>query len=459
MTNQELWQAALGEIELNLSKANFITWFKSTGILEKKDGLATVGVPNGFSKEWLSNKYQKLILKSLRNLSPDVKNVDFVISASPLSTNFSPSGVSVQKYAEKQSLMVEEQTGFEEFKINKDTNLNPKYTFDSFVVGSFNELAQAAAKAVVQNLGTLYNPLFIYGGVGLGKTHLLQAIGNEVANRDKKRVKYTTSERFSSEFIRSLKEGKVDKFKEEYRKIDILIIDDVQFLTGKEKTQEEFFHVFNFLHQKNKQVILSSDKPPKAIATLEERLRSRFEGGMIADISYPDFETRLVILKTKAEEKEYRLSEDVLEYIAANIKKNVRELEGALNRIMASAQINNTSPSVGDVSKILSTIIAPPKKMINYKNIIKVVSEFYDITAGDLTTKCRRRELVWPRQITMFLMREELKNSYPFIGEKLGGRDHTTVIYACEKLSKEIEINETLQQEINLIKERIYNTL
>lgn len=459
MTNEELWQAALGEIELNLSKANFITWFKNTGVLEKKDGLAIVGVPNGFSKEWLSNKYQKLILKSLRNLSPDIRNVDFVISTTP-SSQIIPSSlnVSIQQCTEKQPLL-EDQPSFEEFKVNKDTNLNPKYTFDSFVVGSFNELAQAAAKAVVQNLGTLYNPLFIYGGVGLGKTHLLQAIGNEVINQNKKRVKYTTSERFSSELIYSLREGKIDKFKEEYRKIDVLIIDDVQFLTGKEKTQEEFFHIFNALHQKNKQVILSSDRPPKAIATLEERLRSRFEGGMTADISYPDFETRLVIIKTKADEKKYCLPEDVLEYIAVNIKKNIRELEGALNRVVAFMQINNTPPSINDVVKILSTIIAPPKKLISYKNIIKAVSEFYDITANELTTKCRRREIVWPRQITMFLMREELKNSYPFIGEKLGGKDHTTVMYACEKLSKEIEINETVQQEINLIKERIYNTL
>ncbi|MBI4836857.1 MAG: chromosomal replication initiator protein DnaA [Candidatus Portnoybacteria bacterium] len=459
MTNEELWQAALGEIELNLSKANFITWFKNTDILEKKNGIATVSVPNGFSKEWLLNKYQKLILKSLRNLSPDIKNVDFIISTTPSQITALTANISNQKNADNQSPLPEEQVCFEEFKINKDTNLNLKYTFDSFVVGSFNELAQAAAKAVVQNLGMLYNPLFIYGGVGLGKTHLLQAIGNEVTKQNKKKIKYTSAERFSSELIYSLKEGKIDKFKEEYRKNDLLIVDDVQFLTGKEKTQEEFFHTFNALYQKNKQVILSSDRPPKAIATLEERLRSRFEGGMIADISYPDLETRLVILKTKADEKKYSLPNDVLEYIAANIKKNIRELEGALNRVIASIQMNNVPPTINEVSKILSNVISPPKKLINYKNIIKAVSEFYDVTTGDLTTKSRKREVVWPRQIAMFLMREELKNSYPFIGEKLGGRDHTTVMYACDKLTKEIEINETAQQEINLIKERIYNSL
>ena len=456
MTNEELWQAALGEIELNLSKANFITWFKNTGVLEKKDGFATISVPNGFSKEWLSNKYQKLILKSLRNLSPDIKNVDFVISTTLSSSQIIPSSpnISIQKYTEKQP-QLENQAGFEEFKVNKDTNLNPKYTFDSFVVGSFNELAQAAAKAVVQNLGTLYNPLFIYGGVGLGKTHLLQAIGNEVIDQNKKRVKYTSSERFSSELIYSLREGKIDRFKEEYRKIDVLIIDDIQFLAGKEKTQEEFFHIFNALYQKNKQIILSSDRPPKAIATLEERLRSRFEGGMTADISYPDFETRLVIIKTKADEKKYCLPEDVLEYIATNIKKNIRELEGALNRVMAFVQINNTPPSIDDTAKILSSVIAPPRKLISYKNIIKAVSEFYDITTSDLTTKCRRREIVWPRQITMFLMREELKNSYPFIGEKLGGKDHTTVMYACEKIKTKLSQDPYFSALINKITNEI----
>ncbi len=451
MTNQELWQAALGEIELNLSKANFITWFKNTGIVEKREGLAVIGVPNGFSKEWLANKYHKLILKALRNASPEVKDINFIISSSPAKILDAPKKIKKDKI-----LLPEEQMGFDEFEVNKETNLNPKYTFASFVVGPFNELAQAAARGVVENLGTLYNPLFIYGGVGLGKTHLLQAVGNEAYTKGKKKIKYTSAEKFASELITALREGKIDKFKEDYRKIDLLIIDDIQFLTGKEKTQEEFFHTFNSLYQKNNQIIISSDRPPKAIATLEERLRSRFEGGMIADISFPEYETRLVILKTKLEEKKFSLPNEILEYIANNIKKNVRELEGALNRVIAFTKLNNSIPNVSQTSKILSTIISPPKKLISYKNIIKIVSDFYDLSSAELTTKCRKKEVVWPRQVIMYLMREELKSSYPFIGEKLGGRDHTTVMYAYEKMSREIETNESLQQEIALIRERIY---
>jgi chromosomal replication initiator protein len=452
MNNEELWQAALGEIELNLSKANFITWFRNTGVLERKDGQAIIGVPNGFSREWLANKYQKLILKALRNISPEIKEVNFTISSALTKS------VDHQKRIKKDKIFLpEEQMGFDELETNKETNLNPKYTFESFVVGPFNELAQAAARAVGENLGSLYNPLFIYGGVGLGKTHLLQSVGNEAYNNGKKKVKYTSSEKFSSELVSALREGKMEKFKDDYRKIDVLIIDDVQFLTGKEKTQEEFFHTFNALYQKNKQIIISSDRPPKAIATLEERLRSRFEGGMIADISYPEYETRLVILKKKIEEKKISLPNEILEYVAANIKKNIRELEGALNRVIAFTKLNNATPTISQASKILSTIISPPKKMINYKNILKAVSEFYDLTANDLTTKCRKKEIVWPRQVVMYLMRDELKCSYPFIGEKLGGRDHTTVMYAYEKMSREIETNENLQQEVSLIKERIYS--
>jgi len=454
VTNQDLWQAALGEIELNLSRANFITWFKNTDIIDKKEGQAIIGVPNGFSKEWLANKYQKLILRALRNVSPEIKEVSFSIcSSTPKAEKISP--LSSKIFSEK-SFLSEDQMAFDELEIDKDTNLNPKYRFNSFVVGAFNELAHAAASAVSQNLGSLYNPLFIYGGVGLGKTHLLQAIGNESAAA-KKSVKYLTSEKFSSELVSSLKEGHIEQFKDHYRKIDVLIIDDVQFLAGKEKTQEEFFHTFNALYQKNKQIIISSDRPPKAIATLEERLRSRFEGGMIADISFPDYETRLAIIKTKMEEKKFSLPLELLEYIASSIQKNIRELEGALNKTMAYSKLQGSPPTIPQASKILANLVISPKRAVNYKNIIKAVSDFYDINANDLTTKCRKKEVVWPRQVIMYLMREELKNSYPFIGEKLGGRDHTTVMYAYEKLSREIEKNESLQQEIGIIKEKIYN--
>lgn len=456
MNNYEgLWQSVLGEIELNISRANFITWFRETGILKIKDGLATVGVPNGFSKEWLENKYNKIILRAMRNLSPNIKELKFIINQAGAQSLVEQI---IQPQPKKESLVAQGQS-FYEFEIDKETNLNPKYTFENFIVGSFNELAQAAAKAVINSPGEIYNPLFVYGGVGLGKTHLLQAVGNAVIEKHKRRkkVKYTSSEKFTSELVSALHNGRIEDFKESYRQIDVLIIDDVQFLAGKEKTQEEFFHTFNFLYQKNKQIILSSDRPPKAISTLEERLRSRFEGGMIADISYPDLETRMAILKIKAEEKKIVLPDDILNYIANNIQKNIRELEGALNRVIASMKISNTQIDLEQVAKILNNIITSPKKITNYKNIIQVVAEFYDVATNDLMNRCRKKEVVYPRQVAMYLIREELKKSFPFIGEKLGGRDHTTVMYACDKLNKEVENNELLQQELSLIRERIYN--
>lgn len=449
MTLKELWQTILGEIELGISKANFITWFKNTKIHSKKDGVVTVGVPNGFTKEWLESKYNKLILKILRNNSPDIKEVQFIIKE----------GSSSPAIGQKKlpPLFSEDQLKFQEFNINKETNVNPKYTFENFIIGSFNELAQAAGRAVTKHLGTLYNPLFIYGGVGLGKTHLLQAIGNELAKKyPSKKIKYLSSEKYTSELVDAISKKGMDTFKNKYRKIDALIIDDIHFIAGKEKTQEEFFHTFNSLYQKNKQIIITSDRPPKAISTLEERLRSRFEGGMIADISYPDLETRTAILKSKLKEKKFKISDEVLSYVATNIQRNIRELEGALNRIIAFSQINEITPDLKTTSQILSKIISTPKKKTNLKNIIKEVAEFYDIKTVDLVDHSRKKELVYPRQISMYLIREELNSSYPHIGEKLGGRDHTTVMYACQKINKEIENNESLQQEINLIKERIY---
>jgi len=458
MTNKELWQSALGEVELNISKANFITWFHDTNILKNQDGVATIGVPNGFSKEWLENKYNKIILRALRNLSPEIKELKFINN--PLAASNIPVLLHSAKTASKKDITGAGQP-FQEFQVDKETNLNPKYTFGNFIIGSFNELAQAAGQAVINNPGEVYNPLFIYGGVGLGKTHLLQAIGNEIIEKykKKKKVKYSSSEKFTSEVVSALHKGKMEEFKESYRQTDVLIIDDIQFLAGKEKTQEEFFHTFNFLYQKNKQIILSSDRPPKAIATLEERLKSRFEGGMIADISFPDLETRLAILKVKIEEKKINLPEEVLNYIAANVQKNIRELEGALNRVIAATQLSGQNDLTEEkAAKILAHLVSAPKKVVHYKNILQIVAEFYDINPSDIINRCRRKEVVYPRQVAMYLIREELKKSFPFIGEKIGGRDHTTIMYACEKLNKEVETNELLKQELSLIKERIYNT-
>ena len=453
MTNQELWQITLSEIELSISKANFITWFKNTSLASNKNGQVTISVPNAFTKEWLENKYNKIILKALKNIINNIKEINYIISQPKIQKS-----KQLRKTTKKETRIIKlkEQLDFQEYKIDEKTSLNPRYDFNSFIVASFNELAYAAAQSVIKNLGKTYNPLFIYGGVGIGKTHLIQALGNEVAKKHKN-ISYVSSEKFSGGLINSISNGSVEKFKDDYRKFDVLIIDDIQFLAGKEKTQEIFFHIFNTLYEKDKQIILSSDRLPKAIPTLEERLRSRFEGGMIADIGQPDFETRLVILKKKAQSLKIELTDEIFNYIALNIQKNIRELEGALNRVIAFIRLNNIIPNQKQLIKILKTIISNPQKRTNYKKIAEVVANFYDISIDDLTNRSRKKEIVKPRQITMYLIREELKGSYPFIGSKLGGRDHTTAIYACEKIGKELQNNNNLEQELNLIKQRIYS--
>lgn len=459
MTKEELWQIVLAEIELGISKANFVTWFRNTSILSKKNGVVSLGVPNGFTKEWLENKYNTSILKALKHASPDTKRVEYVIRNAQAYTQVRPKNGKPQESLPSDLVKSKQeyQLRFEEVKIDKETNLNKRYVFENFVVGASNELAHAAAMSIVKNPGTSYNPLFIYGGVGLGKTHLLQAIGNEVVKRNpKKRVSYIASEKFTSELIASIYNKTVQNFKERYRHVDVLIIDDVQFLAGKEKTQEEFFHTFNSLYEKNKQIILSSDRPPKSIATLEERLRSRFEGGMMADIGVPDLETRIAILKTKAEERSFVLSDESIEYIAVNIQKNIRELEGALNRIALTKKAGEGEiVDIDVVKKVLDSLLFNTRKITSYKQVVKAVAEFYEINEKELIEKNRRKEVVHPRQITMYLLRKELSCSFPFIGAKLGGRDHTTVMHACGKIEKELKQNEDVLEEIRLIKERL----
>ena len=458
MDLHELWKAALGEIGLQISKANYKTWLANTSIVDKKNGVVIVAVPNSFTKEWLENKYHKFILRSLRNIESEIKEVTYQIKP-----NYIKEELKDKKQPKEDELIIHKQLDFAELNVDAETNLNPRYTFDNFIVGPSNELAHAAASAIVKNLGNKYNPLFIYGGVGLGKTHLIQAIGNAVRkeNRNKK-IKYVTSERFTSEVITTLRSGSlrpndIDDFKKRWREIDLLIIDDIQFLSGKEKTQDEFFHTFNALYDAGKQIIISSDRPPKSIQTLEERLRSRFEGGMIADVSYPDLETRITILKTKANEKGFDFSYDILEYIALNIKKNIRELEGALNRLIASnLNANKKDLNLTEVKKALNIIVNTPKKSTTFKNIIKAVAEFYDISEKELLERSRKKEIVKPRQIIMYLLREELKSSFPFIGLKIGGRDHTTAIHACDKIKKEIESDQNFNDEINMIREKLY---
>lgn len=457
MTNEELWQTALGEIELSISKANYITWFKNTNICSKKDGQIVISVPNVFTKEWLENKYNKLILKALRNNSEDTKEIAYIINY----RKEEPVEKTKKKKVVKEKIEIsalDEQLDFNHFKVDKKTNLNARYTFANFIVASFNELAHAAAQSIIKQPGNTYNPLFVYGGVGTGKTHLLQAIGNELIKKDSlKKIIYVPSEKFTDDVITAIENKDMTGLKNYYRKMDVLIIDDIQFLAGKEKTQEEFFHTFNTLYENNKQVILSSDRPPKAIPNLEERLMSRFEGGMIADIGCPDFETRIAILKTKLKDLNLELPEEIINYIGSNIQKNIRELEGALNRVAAFIRLNNSIPNQNQIVKILKNIISDPQKRTNHKDIIRTVAEFYDVEIKDITNHSRKKEVVKPRQIAMYLLREELKSSYPFIGNKLGKRDHTTAIYAYEKIKNEKENNDSLEDELNLIRQRLYN--
>ena len=451
---EELWQAVLAQIQLTTSPANFATWFKNTEITSQKEGKLIVGVPNSFAKEWLENKYGKAIFKILHGLDEEIKEVKYEVRKSGFKVlKRTPGPSDLGQVAETGQL------GFQEFEIDKETSLNPRYTFENFVIGPFNELAQAAAEASAKNPGQVYNPLFIYGGVGLGKTHLLQAIGNEVIkNFPQRKVKYIPSEKFTAGVVSSIRNREMESFKSKYQAIDVLIIDDIQFLAGKEKTQEEFFHTFNALYEKNKQIVLSSDRPPKAIPALAERLRSRFEGGMIADISYPDYETRIAILKAKCLERKVELQDEVLGYIASNIQRNIRELEGALNRLIAYQKLQNLAPDLEVAKFLLKNLLAAPSKVVSVKKIIQAVAEFYDLKEKEIISSSRKKEIVKPRQIAMYLLREELKSSFPFIGRKFGGKDHTTAIYAFEKISKELEKSESLNEEINLIKQRILSS-
>jgi chromosomal replication initiator protein len=445
MTNQQLWQAILGNLELTLSKANFTTWFKNTSIIEKSDVGIVVGVPNAFTKEWLQNKYHVEIIKALKHVSPETKEVKYQIISPSFVAPAAPKEMARTSNAARPA---ENQT------------LNPKYTFGTFIVGSNNQLAHAASIAVSKKPGSVYNPLFIYGGVGLGKTHLMQAVGAEVLKKDPNaKILYVTSERFTNEFVQALTQGRADQFKTLYRSVDLLLVDDIQFLAGREGTQEEFFHTFNALHQNNKQVVMTSDRLPKEIPAIEERLVSRFEWGMVADIQAPDLETRLAILKTKAKEKTYSIEPEILTYIAETIQSNIRELEGALNRLMVYCQLNNTRPTIEQVKSILVNVITPPKKRgVSAKKIIEVVADFYNVSPEDLLKQSRKKEYVNPRQIAMFIIRRELETSLPSIGEFFGGRDHTTVIHAIDKIERHMKEKTNLKQEIELIKDRLYLT-
>ena len=451
MTNEELWQAILGELELSLSKANFTTWFKNTHIIEQDENKIVVAVPNAFTKAWLENKYNKFIIDALKNISQNkLSEVFYKVTTKPETQN---NLVNLKQIIKSK---IEESTE----EATNDNGLNPKYTFEKFIVGKSNELAHAAAKAVAKKPGGAYNPLFIYGGVGLGKTHLLQAIGHEILNKNPKtKLLYVTSEKFTNEFIQAVRGGKMKNFQNKYRDLDVLIIDDIQFIAGKEQTQEQLFHTFNDLYQNNKQIVLSSDRTPKSIPNLEQRLESRFEWGMIVDISKPDLETKIAIIQAKLQERNFSLNNKIIEYLANNIDNNIRELEGVLNRIIAHCQLmKNKNINLDDVKNIIQTInLHIPKNSLTSKKIIKTVADFYEISVEDVIGESRKKELVVPRQIIMYLMREEINASFPNIGHELGNRDHTTAMHAYNKIKKEVSKNEKIKTDIILIKQKLYN--
>lgn len=443
MDYEQLWNSALSQIEIELSRVNFNTWFKNTRIVDYKEGEVFIGVPNEFVKDWLNQKYHKFILRILRTIHVGVRAVTFsVVKPENLHKKANTSIVS-QNNA---------QLPLNDLYINKDDGLNPRYTFDNFIVGSFNDVAFATSQAVINNLGLVYNPFFLHGNTGLGKTHLMQAIGNTIKKKHPERkIFYTSLERFYMDHVNAVSLNKINSFKEKYRKFDVFIMDDVQFINGKERTQDELFHLFNALYETNKQIIFSSDKHPNFITGLEDRLRSRFNQGMIVDVGLPSLESRLAILHAKTKDYRDKIDDTVLQYIAEAITGNIRELEGVMNSITASIQLKNNVITLVDVKALLKNNIKT-KKNISIPEIVKCIADYYHITESFIYNKTRRKDVVKPRQIVMYLLREDFDISYPMIGDKLGGRDHTTVIHSYEKIKRNIKEDPHLLREIEEIR-------
>ncbi|MFA6143015.1 MAG: chromosomal replication initiator protein DnaA [Candidatus Omnitrophota bacterium] len=439
-----MWQTALIEIESGVSQANFSTWFKETNILKEEEGIIYLGVPNSFTQEWLYKKFHNSILRILRQMNDHVRALEYVI----VKEDSDKRAETEKKPASAPTMSMP----LQDFYINKEDNLNPRYTFENFVVGPFNELAHAASQAIIKNPGQIYNPLFIYGSTGRGKTHLIQAVGNQIKKQyPNKKVFYLTSERFGSEFFVAIQEGKVQPFKDKYRKYDVIIMDDVQFFSNKEKFQEELFHFFNTFHDTGRQLVFSSDRHPNVIPGLEDRLRGRFSVGMVVDIPEPDNESRMAIVRTKCNTHGITLSNEVVECISSAIEDNIREIEGIINIIACQTQLHNRELSLNEIKVILKNS-AKPKKTVLIKDIVKVISDFYNIDEDSIYNKTRRKEVVRPRQVLMYILREDFNISFPSIGEKLGGRDHTTVIHSYEKVKLEIKTDTVLAQEVNHVR-------
>lgn len=485
MSPEQLWQAVLGELELAVSKANFLTWLSNTYILTWEGARVTIAVPNFFYKDYVEKKYHVNILKAIARVTEgQVKEVVYKITAGPapvrlMVQNIQPSATPASSINSSNSSKTAEDglstenttssstdnpqtTGYSQEHLARvsSASLNTRYSFDCFVVGRRTELAHAACQAVAQKPGIVYNPLFIYGGVGLGKTHLMQAVGHFVLKEwPQRRVLYTTCEAFTNEYVDAVKHGTAKEFQNKFRSVDVLLIDDIQFIAGKEQTQEAFFNTFDHLHRNQKQVVLTSDRPPKAIPTLENRMISRFEWGMIVDVGAPDLETKIAILNNKLEEKTSTLPPEVVQAIANLVQSNIRELEGALNKVLAWQQLKGVPPSVEEVKQQLASISQPAKRgALTSKQIITVVCEYFDVPLIEITGISRKKHLVTPRQIAAYLMRQELHASFPNIGNELGGRDHTTAMHAITKIEKDLEQDQKIIQDIQLIRQRLFNS-
>jgi chromosomal replication initiator protein len=436
----ELWEYILSQVELSISPANFNTWFRESHIVKIEEGIVYIGVPSQFFRDWYLKKFNALLLKILRSVSYEYRNIEYLIVKD------------ARKPKAEKRVVQNQELPLDEFYINKSDNLNPRYTFDTFVVGSFNELAYTAAQAAIKRPGITYNPLFIYGDTGRGKTHLIQAIGNQFKKLyPTRKAFYLTSEKFSVDYTDSIGAGNANRFKEKYRQYDLIIMDDVQFLAKKEKTQEELFHLFNALHDNNKQIIFSSDRPPHAIPDIAERVRGRLSSGMTIDIAEPDTESRIAIVRKKAALHGVTLGDDVIEHVATSVSGSIRELEGVINSLVCHAQVKGAPPDLAEVRQSLRSF-ARPTKSVSVKHVVSKVAEFYGIDEESIYEKTRRREVVRPRQVIMYILREDFSVSYPTIGSKLGGRDHTTVIHSCEKVRREVIDDAELAKEIQDIR-------
>lgn len=451
--DQSVWQAVLGEIELTVSRAAFAAWFKKTELESvSEDGAVVVSVPNIFTKQQLESKFNTQIIDILKRNGTTVSSVTYSI----VSTRRKPSVRKEEFQTTSTSSHQESPRSYSHQTPVSQSRLNPKYSLETFVVGSSNDLAYTVAQSIIEKPGERYNPMFIYGGVGLGKTHLIQAIGNEMIKRKPStKVLYINTETFVSEFIHYLRTKK-GNFSDRYRNVDVLIVDDIQFMAGKETTEEEFFHTFNVLHQANKQIIISSDKPPKKIPTITDRLRSRLEWGMAIDIQMPDFETRCVILEAKATHAGVTLSRETVEYLASNIKTNVRELEGSLNQLLAFCEMRGIEPDLQTAEGLLGNIRQSRPRHLTAKQIINKVAQHFQIDVSEICSAKRDKHIIVPRQIAMYLLRSELHESFPNIAKELGRKDHTTAMHSVEKITKAVKLDYSIRESVAEIREKLY---